>query len=277
MTKNLNRVVSLSDGKEVYINDPTAKVREDADIARTQTYTRCIEKGILTEEKMLSFLKENGIWNNDSETKAAELQQEMDSLLSTIELGGIPIDTARSNAIRIVEIRDDLSQLLQQKIEHLSNTAEAKARQKEFDYYVAHCAVYNDNRKNRLYFKNMDEFLNKKGHFDVIKISQKCSEVLYGLPDLDDTPEKRFLKEFNFVDDKFRFVNEEGHLTDRDGRLVDEDGRYIKYIGKGKNKKAVFVDQNGEEIKTVERKPFLDEDGKDIIINKSEPEAEETS
>ena len=258
-----NRIVKLLDGTEVYIKDPTRMIRDMADSEGTKAHYRAINDGCMFQDQMLKFLQEKGIWNNDMEKEVKELQKEREILQNSIEEGGISLEVAKKNAIRCVEIEGVLNGLIAEKLKYLGETVESKKRNATFNYLVASCTVYNNDR-GRLYFKTYDDYLNHKDTYDTNMIGNRCSEILYGLPDLDDTPEKRFLKEFDFVDDQMRLVNEDGHLVDFDGRLIDEDGNYIKYVGTGKSKKVVFVDIDGNELTPKERKPFLDKDGNPI-------------
>lgn len=258
-----DRIVTLLDGTEVYIKDPTRKDREGSESAKAKAWHRALDDGCKTEEQMLRIIAEKGLWDDDRETQIAELQEERESLEKTIKEGGIKLSEAKANAIKIIKIDNIVAELASNRIKYLGETLEAHARRAEYDYLVSCCAVYNSNR-GKPYFKNYEDYLNKKSTYDVNLIASKASEVLYGMPDLDNTPAKQFLKEFKFVDDQLRLINKDGHLVDEDGRLVDEHGNYIKYVGRGDKKRPVIVDIDGNEIKEQKRKAFLDDDGKPI-------------
>lgn len=260
------------DGQQLYIKDPTALVREQAEFINARTFQNAIKNDVPTTEKMLQILKDKDIWNDDQEAEVAALEKERETLLETIERGGVSLQVARKNAVRIAIIRNQMSSMAARKIEMLSKTADSKARNAEFNFLVASCVVYNQNR-NKTYFKDYDEYLNSQDNEQAVQIANKCSDVLYGLPDLDNTPEKRFLKEFNFVDEDMNLINQEGHRIDIDGNLVNDDGHRIKYVGRGDKKRAILVDQDGKEIKEQKRKPFLDDDGNPIKPPKAEDDA----
>lgn len=260
------------DGQQLYIKDPTALVREQAEFINARTFQNAIKNDVPTTEKMLQILKDKDIWNDDQEAEVAALEKEREALLETIEKGGVSLQVARKNAIRVAIIRNQMSNMAARKIEMLSKTADSKARNAEVNFLVASCVVYNQNR-NKTYFKDYDEYLNSQDSEQAVQIANKCSDVLYGLPDLDNTPEKRFLKEFNFVDEDMNLINEEGHRIDIDGNLVNDEGHRIKYVGRGDKKRAILVDQDGKEIKEQKRKPFLDDDGNPIKPPKAEDDA----
>lgn len=268
MTKDSNRVVLLSDNEtEVYIKDPSYQIREQAEFKKAKIFKEAIQNDVPTREKMLQIIREKNIWTNEQEVEASELQAELAELNQTLEEGGITLQQAKENAVRAIQLEATLTTVTSRKVEMLSNTADAQANNAEFNYLMAHCAVYNDDRKNKLFFKNYDDFLNRKNTTDGNLIAAKCAEILYGSIDLGDTPAKKFLQEYDLVNDKMQLVNDEGHLVDLDGRLVDEDGRFIKYVGK--DKKKVFVDEDGKEIKPIKSKPFLDSNGKPIRLKKA--------
>jgi hypothetical protein len=98
--------------------------------------------------------------------------------------------------------------------------------------------------------------------------------MLYGL-DQDweaKLPENKFLKEYEFVDDKLRLVNKEGHYITTDGKRVDENFRYIDEEGNFVDEDGNRIDEDG--LPVVESKPFLDDEtGKPIVKEKKKQPA----
>lgn len=258
-----NRIVKLSTGEEVYIRDPSLESRRKAESEATKVYNQALEDGVKTRFQMIMLLKKRGIWSEEQDAEEATIRNDMQKLEEILDNGGIELEEAKKHAISIFQMRNKLQLMLADKIQYLNETVEAKKRSTFLDYLVYACTVYN-NMRTKNYYKSYEDFLNKKDTEDAELIQIKCSEIIYGLPDLDDTPEKQFLREYGFVDDQMRLINEDGHLVDIDGRLIDENNNYIKYVGRGENKKAVIVDINGDEIKENKRKPFLDKNGKPV-------------
>ncbi|NBT08563.1 MAG: hypothetical protein EBS98_07155, partial [Chitinophagia bacterium] len=60
---------------------------------------------------------------------------------------------------------------------------------------------------------------------------------------------------------------------DEKGRLLDENGRFINEKGEFVDKDGNLVDQSGDYI--VEFSPFLDENGKPIVIEDEKPKDKE--
>lgn len=267
------RIVKVGDD-EIYIKDPTSDVREKAEFIKSKTFKNAVLNDVPTREKMLQILKDKGIWDEEKEAISKEKEIELERLLTGLDEGGFSLEEARKNAIRCAQLRAEILNSAAEKINMLTNTAHAYANNAEFNYIVSKCAVYNSNR-NKPYFKTYDDYLNKKDSFEANAIASKCSDVLFGLPDSDDTPEKAFLQEFGFVNDKMQFINADGHLVDIDGRLINESGQFIKYVGRGDKKREVLVDKDGKEIKQKERKPFLDAKGKPVAPKKPDTEEPE--
>lgn len=267
--KEKDRIVKLPDGVEVYIRDPDRGCRERAESEKTKMWYKALSDGCLPEKKMIRFLKEKGIWDEDRESELLLLQKELIIHLQRLEEGGYSIEDAKKDAIKAHELRQEIQELSLERSNYLGQTLEAKVRNVEFEYLVSWCPVYNDTRQP--YFADYNDYVTRSDSLEAILISAKAADLFYGLPDFDDTPEKRFLVENNLVDEKYRLINEDGHLIDINGKLIDEDGNYVKYEGEGRQKKAVFVDFDGNLIVKKEKKPFLDKDGKPIKPKKPKP------
>ena len=77
-------------------------------------------------------------------------------------------------------------------------------------------------------------------------------------------PENKFLIKYKLVNEQLEYVDSKGRLTDEEGRLVDENGRFINEEGQFVDRNGNLVDNSGDPV--VQFEPFLDEDGKPIII-----------
>jgi len=125
--------------------------------------------------------------------------------------------------------------------------------------------VYNDTKEP--YFKDMEDYLNRSTEEVSALAAQNLANMLYGL-DNDyeiNLPENKFLKKYKFIDEKLRLVDKKGRLIDSEGRLVNENGRFINEEGKFVDKSGNLVDDEGDYI--VDSQPFLDENGKPIILD----------
>jgi hypothetical protein len=124
--------------------------------------------------------------------------------------------------------------------------------------------VYSDNKEQ--YFKNFEEYNNRSADPVAILAAQNLAGILYGLENdyEEKLPENRFLKQYKFIDDKLRLINKDGKLIDENGRLINTNGRFINDKGEFIDKDGNIVDDNGDYV--VQFSPFLDDDGKPIVI-----------
>lgn len=179
--------------------------------------------------------------------------------------GGFGINEAKDLAIKMKVTRDEIRDLISVRTSLDNHSAEGQADNARFNYLVSVCVVYNDTKEPC--FKNMEDYLNRSTEQVAILGAQNLANMLYGLDNdyESNLPENKFLKKYRFVDEKLRFIDKKGRLIDADGKLVDENGRYIDESGNYVDKFGNRVDAEGDYI--VETQPFLDEDGKPIILD----------
>jgi hypothetical protein len=162
-------------------------------------------------------------------------------------------------ALDIKKQRTELMRALAPRNAGDERTAEGVAEQAKFDYLVSRCLVYNDNRK-QAFFKNVEDYLNKKTDSASIQAATKFAEVFYGSGNQDyfaKLPENKFLKRFGYMDDKLRLIREDGRPIDDEGRLLDDEGRFVNEEGKYVDSQGNLVTAEGELI--VEEAPFTDD------------------
>ena len=260
------------------VRSPSFKNQREAQKVYNTAFTDAIKSNAVVRAKMDDVLREQGIWDDEKEENLVELQNEIIKAERVLAKGGISLNKAKNIAIDMKNTRDKIRELLLDKNSLDSNSAEGQADNTRFNYLVTVCTVYKDTEKP--YFKDMDEYLEKNTDPVAIKGAQVLANMLYGLKDdyEQDLAENKFLKKYKFVDEKLRFINKEGHLVDEDGRLVDEEGRFIDENGEYVDKFGYPIDKDGNYV--VEFEPFLDDDGKPVVVEEKkqekEPEPEET-
>jgi hypothetical protein len=124
--------------------------------------------------------------------------------------------------------------------------------------------VYNNNKEP--YFKSYEDYNNRSADPVALIAAQNLAGMLYGLENdyEEKLPENKFLKQYKFVDSKLRLVDKDGKLVDERGRLIDENGRFINEKGQFVDKNGNLVDDKGDYL--VEFTPFLDDDGKPVVV-----------
>ena len=78
------------------------------------------------------------------------------------------------------------------------------------------------------------------------------------------------MQKYKFVDEKLRLIDKRGRLVDSENRLIDDNGRFINEEGNFVDKNGNLVDQEGDYI--VDAEPFLDEEGKPVVLEEVKPE-----
>lgn len=261
------------DGKEVKLNikSPSFKDQREAQKVYNQAFADAVKSGCIVRGRLDDLLREQGLWDETKERKMNTIQQEIFDNEQILAKGGISLNSAKTVALSIRELRQELRELISSRTSLDSNTAEGQADNARFNYLVSCCLVYADN--NKCYFDNYESYLNKSADPVAIKAAQLLASRLYGLDDNYESSlaENKFLKEYKFVDSDLRLINKEGHLVDEEGRLIDENGRFVNEKGEYVDKDGKLVDDKGDYV--CEFKPFLDEDGKPVELEKAEEKA----
>lgn len=254
------------DGKktEFLIRSPSFRDQREAQKVYNQAFSDAVKSGCIVRGRLNDLLKEQGLWDDQKEMRLNTIQHEILGHEQTLAKGGIGLQKARSVALEMRKLRDDLRDLISSRTNLDNNTAEGQADNARFNYIVSCCLVYSDNKKG--YFNSYEDYLNRSSEEIAIKAAQILASKLYGLDDNyeKNLPENKFLKQYKFVDDNLRFINKEGKLVDQEDRLIDQNGRYINENGEYVDKEGNLVDDKGDYV--VEFKPFLDEDGKPVIL-----------
>lgn len=260
-----NFTVKINDNdKELIVKSPSLENQREATKHYNQAFSDALKAKAVVRAKLDDLLVEQGLWDNAKQSKFSQLQAEILDYERQLAKGGISLSLAKDIAFKMKTLREELRDLISVKTNLDTHTAEGQADNARFNYLVSAC-VY-DKNTNQPYFKNYDDYLNRSNEEVAVLAAQNLANMLYGL-DNDyeaNLPENKFLQQYKFIDSKLRKINKEGKLVDDDGRLIDEEGRYI-------NEKGEFVDKNGNLVNDkgnyiVEFQPFLDDDGKPILL-----------
>jgi len=255
--------------KEILIKSPSLNDQKEATKVYNQSFSEALKAKAVVRAKLDDLLIDQGLWDASKQAKFTELQSEILEGERQLAKGGISLLAAKELALKMRAKREDLRELISVKTNLDTHTAEGQADNARFNYLVSACTVYNDTKEP--YFKNYEDYNNRSSDPVAILAAQNLANMLYGLEDNyeEKLPENKFLKQYKFIDSKLRLINKEGKLVDEQGRLVDENGRFINEKGEFIDKNGNLVDQAGDYI--VEFSPFLDENGKPVIIEENKP------
>lgn len=246
--------------KEFKIAKPTLADIREAQKVYNRAYNDALNSDAIIRIQLEEIMRKKGLWGDAEQTKFLSLQSDIKDLEYKLTVRGIKLSQAKEIALKIIELRNDMSKLLANRRVMDNNTAEGQAENMQFNYLVSACTVYSDGSK---IFNSLEEFLQSDEEELVEKACTKFMEMKYGITASDnDLPEYNFLKKYKFIDEKLRFIDKQGRLCDKDGRLVDENGNYIDELNNLVDVKGRKIDEKGNYLDVGN---FLDDDGNPIV------------
>ena len=264
------------DNKEVefMVRSPSLQDQREASKIYNQSFSEALKAKAVVRAKLDDLLVDQGLWDNQKQAKFTELQNQILDNERKLAKGGIPLKQAKELALQMRKTREEVRDLISVKTNLDTHTAEGQADNARFNYLVSACTVYSDT--NAPYFKSFEDYNNKAADPVAILAAQNLANMLYGLDNdyEEKLPENKFLKQYKFVDSKLRLINKEGKLVDEKGRLIDENGRFINESGQFVDKDGNLVNEEGDYV--IEFSPFLDDDGKPVVLESSEKKNENT-
>jgi hypothetical protein len=267
--------VKLEDkDREILVKTPSLNDQREAQKVYNQAFTDAIKSKSVVRAKLDDLLKDQGLWSDEKQAQFNLLQKEILDGEKRLAKGGFSLNEAKDLAIAIKAKRDEIRDLISVRTSLDNHSAEGQADNARFNYLVSVCVVYNDSKEP--VFKDMEDYLNRSTEEVSLLGAQNLANMLYGLDNdyESNLPENKFLKKYKFVDNQLRLVDKKGRLIDADGRLIDADNRFIDEEGNFVDKFGNRVDKNGDYV--VEPEPFLDENGKPIILDEPKNETPTT-
>jgi len=262
-----NKLIFSVEQKEYAILKPNAQGNENATMEYNRVFSKALQNGALLRERLDEFMRQQGLWDDKKEDDYLGLLKKIDNHQNTLKGGGIKLSEAKELALEMRGLRGSLQTLISEKNAMDVNTAQGQAENARFNFLLVNSLVYNDTGET--VFETVDDYLSDNDDNSVsLAAAENFANFYYGL-DQDyekNLPENKFLSKFKFTDGEGRFLNEEGSLTDYSGRLVNEEGRYIDEDGNFIDVEGNSVDEEGNRI--VDEKPFLDEGGNPVEIDK---------
>jgi hypothetical protein len=254
------------DGVKYSVIRPNIQILTGANKIRRETFNQELEAGSLLRDQLEEELRKRELWSDEREANYQRLRVEIVDREYKLAAGGIKLSEAKQLALEMKQKREEMVELLSSRTDLDSNTCEGRADAMRFNYLFANCLVYSDSGEK--YFKNglNDYLLNQEDLVGLVG----ASEFFYLISETDQVddklPENKFLKQFNFVNEKYQLVDKEGRLVDQEGKHIDENGNLIEWLN---DKDFIYVDINGRQLDDdgnfkVEFSPFLDDEGNPI-------------
>lgn len=261
--------VEVTEGQDKKTVKITVKRPNNATLSQAQrvsakTWTDCVRDGIMTKKELEKFMKEHNVWNDGKEQEQKDKIKEIAELEKQLFVQGkngkLRASEGKEIAIKMRIARNELRNLIAEKISLEQNTAEALSDNARFDFLVSSCTF--DQNGNKVY-KDVDDYALKSDSEIAFAAASALAQMLYAV-DKDfeaKLPENRFLKMFNFVDADLTLVNKDGEYVDTEGRRIDKDGFYINNEGQRVDRDGNLLDEFGNYVPSV---TYVDDDGNDI-------------
>lgn len=264
--KKLAFLANNGDGKSISlcVKRPTMEQAKVLQKTYNVAFMDALKNGAPLYDKLDTVAKEQGIWSDDMEQKLVVLDKKVKDAEKKILAGGnagLTKQKAHELALEIRRLRNERRTLVSARDRLGQNTAEAQAKDSQFNQQIAICTYYNDGaNEGKPYFTDLEDFLERVSEDAAIQAAKQMSYLSFNLdPNYENSlPENKFLAKYGYADKDGRLVNKEGHLVDEEGRLINEDNRYVNDKGEFVTREGDRVDENGNFI--VEFAEFLDDE-----------------
>lgn len=247
------------DGKKmtVIVVRPTADEISKSQLHSARVVGEAIKSGAIARSKLNLYMREQGLWDDEKQTRVEALNVLINDGELALRKGGIKKSEARKIALSLRGYRMERNLLLFARTQLDEYTVEGLAENAKFDYLVSACTKTEEGDR---VFDDLSAYKNKQDEPYAAAAAAALSSIIYGTdPDWEKKlPENQFLINQKFVDEKLRLINKDGKLVDAEGRLVDENGRYINENNEYVNRDGQRVDDEGDVI--VETAPFLEDE-----------------
>lgn len=268
-------VTITKDGKEeivkIVVKRPSSSLISSAQRVGAKAWTDCVRDGIMTKRELEKFMKEQGIWDEGRDEEQKRVVQEIADLERKLYVSGsggkkLKASEGKNIAIQMRIKRNELRDLIAEKMSLEQNTAESISDNVRFDYLVANSAFYQNGQK---VYNDLDDYKERSDDQIAFSAASSLASMMYSV-DKDfeaKLPENKFLKMFHFVDDNLSLVNDSGETVDTDGKRIDKQGYWLNNQGQRVDKDGNVLDENGNYIPTI---TYVDDEDKEVKVEETE-------
>jgi len=275
--KLIDVVIEKGDKEEtvkVLVKRPNSSMISQAQRVAAKAWTDCVRDGIMTKKELEKFMKQQGIWDEGKDEVQKKVVQEISDLERKLYVSGnagkkLKASEGKNIAIQMRIKRNELRDLISERMSLEQNTAESLSDNVRFDYLVANCAFYENGQK---VYNDLEDYKNKSDDQMAFSVASALAGMMYSV-DKDfeaKLPENKFLKMFHFVNDDLSLVNSEGDTVDTDGKRIDKNGYWLNDKSQRVDRDGNILDENGNYIPDV---TYLDDDNKEIKLKTEEEPA----
>ena len=237
-TKSERKVeVKLDNGQtiNILIKKPTNRVNSHAQRIAAKVWTDCIRDGIMTKKELEKIMEDTGVWTKGKMKAQDQIVKDIQSLEKSLYIGKkgskMKLSDAKDIALKMREKRYELRELISEKIDLETNSAESLSDNAKFDFLVANC-TFQENGQD-VYYNSVEDYEKLSDDPVAFEAASALAEMIYAV-DKDfeaKLPENRFLKRAHLVDKDLSLVNKKGVKVDSKGRHINDLGHYLDEDG----------------------------------------------
>lgn len=238
---------------EFRVNKPNRAIDQESLIEYNKELRKLLEGGseFLLRAEVQDIVKKRGLWNDDKEVEHKRLKRKVSEAVTELTRGQIRKDDAYDKCVEIIKLRQEVMQLDNQRNMLDGQTAESKAEETKFNYWIYRCSTYN--KDGKLVFGNLsfNQFLESEDPL-VNFMGVKLLELMTASGNTNKQPEWKFLEKYGYTDEKGRLLDKtKSYLVNLEGKRINDKGEFV-------NDEGVVVDEFGNEVVDIENVDFLD-------------------
>tara|TARA_B100001559_G_C16465458_1_gene606294 strand:+ start:355 stop:1212 length:858 start_codon:yes stop_codon:yes gene_type:complete len=249
---------------KIVVRKPTAPLMSKAQGIAAKAWSVHAREGVMTKKELEKFMKEHGIWDETKDEEEAKKQREIADYEKQLYVRGkngkLKTSEGRDIAIKMRIARNELRDLIAERIALEQNTAESLADNERFDFLVANCTFRESGEK---VYSSLEDYTNEADGEVAFAAASALAQLLYSVDKSFESnlPENRFLQMFDFVDKDLTLVDHDGNLVDTKNRRIDEEGYLLNKDGKRTDLEGNLLDDNGRYVPSV---TYTDDKGRKI-------------
>jgi hypothetical protein len=243
--------VDLENGEKVklLIKKPSSQLLSKAQKLGAKVWTESVKEGLFTKLTLQEFMRNQGIWDDQKESRQASITANIQRLEREIALGvngkKLKVSEGKSKALELRRLRNQLRDLISERISLEGNTAEGLSDNAKFNYLVACCTYYDNGEK---VYKNLEDYEEKSDDELAFAAASALGEIIYNLDKSyeESLPENQFLKKFKLVNDDLALVDSNGNRVDVDGTRVNDKGWLVNAEGQRIDRDGNLLSDSGQ-------------------------------
>jgi|TARA_R110000824_G_scaffold274482_2_gene463183 hypothetical protein len=245
----------------IYVQKPSNKIITASDKHKAKVWNQCLSDGILTKMELAHTMRERNIWDEDKDKRQIEIIANIGKTEKSLYVDDgkkKTLSSGKDMAIEIRKLRNELRDLMGEKISLEENTAESISENAKFDYMVSECTKYENGER---VYESLDDYNSKSADEVAIAAAGKLAQILYSLDSNfeNNLPENKWLTHYGLTDKDGHLINEDNQTIDTSGRVVNDEGHYINGDGKRTDIDGNLLEEDGTYVLTAQyeddRKP----------------------